>query len=183
MLANLEFFPYTCPHCSKVRNAVEVARELPEQVLLLTRAGYIARRRKRVAGPGRPKLARCPGCSQEMPTEELRNHRIDCVRRELERLRGMPVWLSPKDPDPWPDFHLKQIFEDKVEFEKHSNHDCVTIDLRKIADIAISRDDGRGYVNVLGRIVWHDDIKRWRWYFLPTAPVGRPPRPTGGTQA
>src|ERR1700733_3983652 len=30
----LEFFPYKCPHCSAVRNATEVANELPPEVLL-----------------------------------------------------------------------------------------------------------------------------------------------------
>ena len=168
-----EFFPYKCPHCSKVRNAAEVAAELPDEVLRLVAGRRNAlRRRTRGAGTGRPILARCPGCSQEMSAADLREHRIPCVREELQRLQGMVIQLSPKDPDPYPDFYISRVDETEVTFLKGSNNDNVTVDLRKIAEITRSLPEKRGYVRVLGRIVWHSDIKRWR--FEPTAPVGRP---------
>lgn len=171
-----EFFTYRCPHCAAVRNASEVAAELPDEVLRLAGGRRNARRRVvRRAGPGRPALARRPGCSQEMPSADLRDHRLPCVRDELQKLRGMTIQLSPKDPDPHPNFHLNHVRDGEVEFQKGSNHDIVSVDLRKIAEITVSQADRVAYVRVLGRIVWHDDIKRWR--FAPTGTVGRPPSP------
>lgn len=135
------------------------------------------RRQTRHAGPGRPTIARCPGCSQQMSSADLQEHRIPCVRKQLQELRGMPIQLTPKDPDPYPNFHLFSINEAEAEFQKGSNADCVTVELRKIAEITVSREDKLAYIRVLGRIVWRDDIKRWR--FAPTAAIGRPPKPDG----
>jgi hypothetical protein len=171
-----EFFTYKCPHCATVRNAAEVAAELPDEVLRLAGGRRNAHRRQiRHAGPGRPTLARCPGCSQEMSSADLRDHRLPCVRDELQKAAGMTIQLTPKDPDPYPNFHINRINEGEVEFQKGSNHDIVTVDLRKIADITISPAERVAYIRVLGRIVWHADIKRWR--FAPTGAVGRPPSP------
>lgn len=169
-----EFFTYKCPHCATVRNAAEVAAELPDEVLRLAGGRRNAHRRQiHHAGPGRPVLARCPGCSQEMSSADLREHRLPCVRDELQKLRGMTIQLTPKDPDPYPNFHINNVHDGEVEFQKGSNHDIVTVDLRKVADITISTADRVAYIRVLGRIVWHDDIKRWR--FAPSGAVGRPP--------
>lgn len=173
-----EYFPYKCPHCGNVRNARDVAAELPDQVLRPAGARHNAGlRRTFAAGTGRPTTTRCPGCSQEMSYADLREHRIPCVRTELEKLRGRPVLLSPKDPDPYPNFHLLSVNDSEAEFEKSSNNSRVTVDLRKISEITISHDDKHGYVQLLGRIVWRDDIQRWR--FVPTGAVGRPPRSAG----
>ncbi len=109
-----------------------------------------------------------------MSYAELREHRITCVRKELEKLRGTPIQLSPKDPDPYPNFYLTGVSDDQVEFRKGSNGDSVDLDLRKIAEITVSRADKLAHVRVLGRIVWQEDIKRWR--FAPTGPIGRPPK-------
>ncbi len=158
-----------------MRNAAEVASELPDAILRLAAGRRNARLRMiRRAGPGRPALARCPGCSQEMPSAELKDHRLNCLRTELDKLRGMKILLSPKDPDPYPNFHINYIRDDEVEFQKGSNHDIVTVDLRKIAEITLDRAENVAHIRVLGRIVWHDDIKRWR--FAPTGMVGRPAR-------
>ncbi len=89
----------------------------------------------------------------------------------------MAIQLSPKDPDPYPNFYIHYVHEDRVEFHKGSNDDVVTVDLLKIAEIAISHADQMAYIRVLGRVVWHEDIKRWRWRFTPTGTVGRPPKP------
>ncbi len=163
-----EYFVYKCPHCSQERNAVEVAEGLPVEVLRLVTARRNGRLRKNrsVAG-GRPSLARCPGCAQQMSAMEMREHRLPCVRKELNELRGVALQLTPKDPDPFPYFYVHHIDEANVEFKKGSNGDIVTVDLRKIAEI-----DTEGFIRVLGRIGWHDDIKRWR--FGPTASIGRP---------
>ncbi len=107
-----------------------------------------------------------------MCSADLRDHRLPCVRQELEKLRGMAIQLLPKDPDPYPNFHVASINEGEVEFRKGSNGDSVAVDLRKIAEITVSTADKLAYVRVLGRIVWREDIKRWR--FAPTAAVGRP---------
>src|SRR5262245_26481224 len=121
-----EFFAYKCPHCSRVRNAADVAAELPDEVLRLIAGRRNAlRRRTRGAGTGRPTRARCPGCSQEMSTAELREHRIPCVREELQKLRGSAIRLSPKDPDPYPNFYISQVSETEVTFLKGSNKDHV----------------------------------------------------------
>lgn len=174
----LEYFPYTCPNCAAVRNAVDVAKELPPEVLVRRTRSLIGRlRRKHLAGPGRPNLARCPGCSQEMSADDLRKHRISCVRGELKKLIGNPFELDPKDPDPYPNFYIHNLadYANEVEFNKGSNQDVVTVDLHKIAEITIKKGD-KGekvvHIRLLGRVVWLDDIKRWR--FAPTL-IGRPP--------
>jgi len=109
-----------------------------------------------------------------MSAAELRDHRIPCVREELQKLRGTVILLSPKDPDPYPKFYISQIHETEVTFQKGSNGDKVTVDLRKIADITVKSGESLAYIRVLGRIVWHGDSKCW--LFEPTAPVGRPPQ-------
>jgi hypothetical protein len=173
MEGQAEYFEYECPHCSSTRNAADVAAELPDEVLRLAGARINARsRRTYIAGPGRPAMARCPGCSQQMSSADLRAHRLPCVRRELEKLRGIPVQLLPKDPDPYPNFYLESVDDEKAQFRKGSNGDGVDLDLRKIAEVFVSAADKSAYVRVLGRIIWREDIKRWR--FVPTAAVGRP---------
>jgi len=108
-----------------------------------------------------------------MPTADLRDRRIPCVRDELQKLRGKQIQLSPKDPDPYPTFYLHYVGEAEVEFEKGSNKDIIAVDLRKIAEIHTSEANRAADIRVLGRVVWHEDIKRWR--FAPTGAVGRPP--------
>ena len=108
-----------------------------------------------------------------MSSADMREHRIPCVRRELEKLHGTPIQLVPKDPDPHPNFYMCRVGETEVEFQKGSNHDLVTVELRKIAEITISGANRQACVRLLGRVVWHADINRWR--FAPTGAVGRPP--------
>src|SRR5580704_1021652 len=139
-----EYFIYTCPECSAVRNAAEVVKELPPEVLVhRTRPLIGALRRNHLRGPGRPSLSRCPGCSQEMSANDLRDHRISCVRDELKRLAGTRFRLDPKDPDPYPHCHIHHLADNatEVEFHKGSNGDVVTVDLRKVAEITESKAD------------------------------------------
>jgi hypothetical protein len=90
----------------------------------------------------------------------------------------VPIHLAPKDPDPYPNFFVHYIRDDEVGFKKASNHDIVTVDLRKIADVTKTEEGAS--IRVLGRVAWHDDIKRWQ--FAPTAPIGRPPQQTSGVR-
>lgn len=167
-----EYFTYTCPQCAAVRNAAHVAAELDHRVFAMEAARRNMRRQFRHAGPGRPALAHCPGCSQEMSSADLREHRIPCIREELQKLRGMAVQLAPKDPDPYPNFYINFIDENNVELEKVSNNDIVVVDLRKIAGIAVSHAERQARIRVLGRVTW--DGERKRWGFVPTGAVGRP---------
>jgi hypothetical protein len=162
-------------------NAIDVAEGLPDAILRVVAARRNARLRKtRSVSGGRPLLARCPGCSQEMASAEMREHRMPCIRRKLKSLIGMRFQLSPKDPDPHPDFYIDHLPEDatEVQFHKGSNDNVVTIDLRKIADIR--KEGDIAHVRVLGYVAWHADIKRWR--FQPTGSVGRPPKPRGASE-
>jgi hypothetical protein len=112
-----------------------------------------------------------------MSSADLRDHRIPCVRAELQKAFALCIELTPKDPDPYPAFAIAQINETTVEFRKKSNDDHITVDLRKIAVITINQQESLAHIRLLGRVVWHEDIKRWR--FEPTAPIGRPPQPSG----
>jgi uncharacterized protein (UPF0212 family) len=178
-----EYFTHTCPHCGTERNAAHVAAELPDRVLAMETARRNARRPRQVRRKvtvrrrGRPALVRCPGCSQEMSSAVLRDHRISCVLAELQKVLALSIDLTPKDPDPYPAFAIAHINETTVEFRKKSNDDHITVDLRKIADITINQQDRLAYIRLLGRVVWREDIKRWR--FEPTAPIGRPPQLDG----
>jgi hypothetical protein len=123
-------------------------------------------------------MARCPGCDTEMPTLELRTHRVGCVRDRLEELRrkNVKVRLLPKDPDPYPDFSINAFNGEKgeVEFRKRSSTQSLYIELRKIADITVSRDEHCepiAYVRLLGRVHW--DAGSTLWLFLPSR-IGRP---------
>lgn len=85
----------------------------------------------------------------------------------------MTIQLTPKEPDPYPNFHINFIDDGQVEFQKGSNDDLVAVDLRKIAEISVSRAERIAYIRVLGRVTWDDERKRWS--FVPTGTVGRPP--------
>ena len=107
-----------------------------------------------------------------MSAADLRGHRLPYVRAELEKLRGFAILITPKDPDPYPNFYINGVGEAEVGFSKRSNGDLVTVDLRKITEITPPAEN-TAHIRVLGRVVWHADIKRWR--FAPTGSVGRTP--------
>jgi hypothetical protein len=174
LIKTMEQFLFACPHCHNKTNAAEVAATLPDEILLNEAARRSGRRQRRHAGPGRPTIVRCPGCDSEMSSAELREHRIQCVRTRLQEIQHLsfPVRLTPKDPDPYPDFCINQITETEVEFRKGSNSDHVTVGLQKVAEITLDREGRRTHIRLLGHVSWHDDIKRWR--FAPNQ-IGRPP--------
>jgi hypothetical protein len=169
-----ECFSYKCPHCHAPTNAAQVAAALPEEILLVEAARRSGRRQRRHPGPGRPTVVRCPGCDNPMSSADLRQHRLACVRNRLQQIQRLSprIRLSPKDPDPYPDFYMTEIGEAEVTFSKGSNSDQLTVELNKIAEIAIDHQGKIAHIRVLGYIGWHEDIKRWR--FVPSR-IGRPP--------
>src|SRR5437870_824228 len=109
-------YDYSCVHCHAETNAALVAAALPDDILIAETARRNGRRQRPHAGPGRPTIVRCPGCDEQMTTAELREHRTACVRDRLLALRrkNFRVWLSPKDPDPHPDFLINVVDDELV---------------------------------------------------------------------
>jgi hypothetical protein len=168
-----EYFSYVCIHCRAETNATEVAAALPDEVLIAETARRNGRRQTPHAGPGRPAIVRCPGCDGEMSSAELREHRLHCVARRLNDLLrlNLDIRLQPKDPDPYPNFRIRCASEDSIEFVKLSSSQYLTVETRKIAEIAVSSDEKIAYIRLLGRVCWEDSIQRWQ--FRATV-VGRP---------
>ena len=160
-----QFFTIDCPHCGEKMNAAHVAQMLPPEVFAVELASRNGKRQTRHAGPGRPSVVRCPGCDIKMPTAELREHRLPCLRDRLNTLQFRHVRLYPKDPDPYPDFFLQRVSEDKADFEKLSSSQYLSIELQKISEISINAREQRTYIRVLGRVSW--DGTRKQWNFLP----------------
>jgi hypothetical protein len=172
-IGHSEVHLYKCPFCDKERKASEVAESLPVEILqrVTARRNVSLRKRRSVAG-GRPILARCPGCDLKMTAVDLREHRLPCVRERLEKLKGIGrrALLTPKDPDPHPNFSIDMVSHDTVIFHKLSSSQRLTVELQKIAEIT---DDGQALVRirVLGEVRWNDNVSAWE--FLPTR-IGRP---------
>jgi hypothetical protein len=106
-----------------------------------------------------------------MSTPELREHRVPCLRERLKEVPHRNLRLYPKDPDPYPDFLIRDIGADTVEFEKLSSGQRLPVELRKIAEVTFSSQEERTYIRVLGRVTWDERIKEWR--FVPSR-IGRP---------
>jgi|SRR5215475_9989236 len=169
-----EYFSYTCPHCHTSTDATQVGAALPDEILLAEAARRNGRKQRRHPGPGRPTIVRCPGCDTAMTSAELRPHRLACVRSRLQQIRRLSLRarLTPKDPDPYPDFYITEISDAEVTFSKGSNDNQVTVDLTKVAEITIDHQGKIAHIRVLGHVAWHEDIQRWR--FAPSR-IGRPP--------
>jgi hypothetical protein len=100
-----------------------------------------------------------------MQTADLREHRIPCLRDRLNNLKYRHVILFPKDPDPYPDFFLQRLNEDKAEFEKSSSGHCLSIELQKITEVVPNDQEQKTYIRVLGRVSWSEANRSWQ--FLP----------------
>jgi hypothetical protein len=168
-----QYFTYKCPHCYAERNAAEVAAALDDEILIAETARRNGRRQTPHAGPGRPTIVRCPGCDGEMSSAELREHRLGCVCRRLNDLvrLNLDIRLQPKDPDPYPNFRIRCVSENEIEFVKLSSSQYLTIETRKIAEITVSVDEKIAYLRLLGRVCW--DNSDQRWHFKATL-IGRP---------
>ena len=174
------FFTYACPNCRIETNAALIAAALPDEVLIAEAARRSGRRQTPHAGPGRPSLYPCPGCSTPMAAAELGSHRVGCVQRRLENLRqqNFIIHLSPSDPDPYPDLRIHDVSLDKVTFHRLSSGSFnPTIELEKVAEIAIDNPHpGRTIANIrlFGRLTLDQGLV---WRFAPSRPVGRPRQP------
>ncbi len=168
-----QYYPFTCSHCGFEQNAASVASQLEDEVLLSEAARRYARKQTPHAGPGRPTLVRCPGCDNEMSSEQAREHRAGCVRDRLEKLKseGWHYRLSPKDADPYPDFSINQVSDEEVRFYKVSSGQDLPIELRKVAEITCNPIDRTVAIRLLGRVHWEAAIQRWT--FQPSR-IGRP---------
>src|SRR5882672_327786 len=151
-----EFFTIECPGCRGLLRATSVAAALPDEVLFAETARRNGKRQTPHAGPGRPSLARCPGCDLEMRANEMRDHRLPCVRHRLAQLLQLSfkVHLSPKDPDPYPDFRIESVDGDWGRFQKLSSSQRLEIHLAKIAEIIVDRSAKVVYIRLLGRVIW-----------------------------
>jgi hypothetical protein len=106
-----------------------------------------------------------------MATVDLREHRLPCIRQRLNKLKHHDVRLTPKDPDPYPNFSIENVSEIEVMFKKLSSSQHLTIELQKIAEVTPIDAQGLLYIRLLGAVRWNDDLKEWQ--FLPTR-LGRP---------
>lgn len=168
-----ETFTYTCPECQCVIDAVTVAAGLSDEIICAEAARRNGRRQTPHAGPGRPVLARCPGCDQEMSSAGLRDHRRDCVRDRLNRLTGFKIRLEPKDPDPYPEFTIAKVADSIVEFQKLSNQQYLPVEIQKLAEITPSSQERLARIRLHGRVEW--DQSKKEWHFVPSV-LGRPIR-------
>jgi hypothetical protein len=110
-------------------------------------------------GAVRPAIVRCPGCDNEMSSDELRAHRIACVREYLKRLLTYRIHLFPKDPDPFRDFMIDTVGDDEVVFQKSSSTQRLPIEIRKIAEITPDHQTKFATIRVVGRVAW--DGSKW----------------------
>jgi hypothetical protein len=110
-----------------------------------------------------------------MSTAEIRDHRVDCVRKRFAELqnKGSRIHLQPKDPDPYPDFKIANIEKDEVRFQKMSSGQYLDIELRKIAEITAGGTDRMISVRLLGQVIWDDSTRRPEWRFV-SSRIGRP---------
>jgi len=166
-----ERFTYTCPKCQAEINAACVAAALPDEILRAETARRNGRCQTPHPGPGRPAIARCPGCDAAMSSAELREHRADCVRDRLRNLRNFKIHLQPKDPDPYPDFMISELGENEVTFQKLSSGQWIDVELQKVAEITPSLQERLARIRLHGRVTWHENIHCWR--FTPSV-LGRP---------
>ena len=103
-----------------------------------------------------------------MSSAELRDHRIDCVRKRLNSLLGFTIHLSPKDPDPYRDFMIETVGQDDVVFQKLSSSQRLSIELRKVAEITLDKHKKIAAIRLLGRVAWDGT----RWLLVPARPTG-----------
>ncbi len=164
-------FAYQCPICHGKTEAVKVVTTLPDEILRAEIARRSGRRQTPHRGPGRPMRSRCPGCDQAMPRVELREHRGGCVRDRLRSLDSFKVHLAPKDPDPNPDFNIREVTDSKVVFQKLSSHKRLEVELQKVAEITPSVQERLARVRLHGYVRWDQSSQAWR--FVPSV-LGRP---------
>jgi hypothetical protein len=174
MQQQLKYFPYYCPHCKTEQNALDIAMRLEPEVLRVASARHNARLQRPHAGPGRPSLARCPGCDLKMTSAELREHRMACIRQRLAALKHRQARLTPKDPDPYPNFSVENVLENEVVFTKLSSSQRLVVELQKVAEVSVPDAQQPILIRLLGAVKWNESLHEWQ--FLPSR-GGRPSGP------
>ena len=101
--------------------------------------------------------------SGTMSNAELRDHRRECVRKRLSELhhRTVKVHLHPKDVDPYPDFMISNVSEDRVTFKKLSSDQPLTINLGSLVDITPESTGTVIDIELRGRVVWDRAQQGW----------------------
>jgi hypothetical protein len=87
--------------------------------------------------------------------------------------QGYKVRLSPKEPDPYPDFRIEGIEGEYVTFQKLSSQQCLEIELGKIAEITVDRSAQTLNIRLLGRVIWNEQLGHSEWRFT-SSRIGRP---------
>ena len=104
-----------------------------------------------------------------MSNAELRDHRSECVGKRLSELHHLTVkvHLHPKDVDPYPDFMISSVSEDRVTFTKLSSDQSLPIDLGSVVDITRESTGNIVDIELRGRVVW--DRAQQGWVYMSKA--------------
>jgi hypothetical protein len=156
-----------CPQCSFQFDPVEIAKQLPVEVLISERArrnGLKPRRRQ--AGPGRPKgVARCPSCLNVFSLEQFRGHLLPCLTAKLQQFQKFAQRVQPRpiDPTEYRDFNVAEVRDEIVVLYKLSNMQYVEVPLRAIREIMPPVNGEAAVMTLRGGLRWKEDIQRWRF--------------------
>lgn len=158
-----------CPNCNFEFDPVELAKKLPNDVLIAERArrNGLRTRRRVVAGPGRPKdVARCPSCPGIFTLAQFRDHLLPCLTAKLKDFQSTStrIQVSPMDSTEYRDFHVGEIRSQTVTLHKLSNMQQIEIPLRSIREITPQLNDRQPLITLRGSLRWNNDIQRW-WFF------------------
>src|ERR1039458_5070030 len=142
-----------CPQCSYPLDPVEIAKQIPVDVLVSERARRRFKLRRRQAGPGRPKgIAHCPSCPDVFTPEALRAHLLPCLTAKLEQLKRERIQVRPMDSTEYRDFQVKEIRDETVLLHKLSSMQDVEVPLRSIREITPAVNGGLAVVTLRGAL-------------------------------
>jgi hypothetical protein len=153
-----------CPQCNFQFDPVEIAKQLPPEVLIAERARRNGMKRSRVAGPGRPKgIARCPSCLGIFSLAEFRQHLIPCLTAKLQELKsgGQNVHVTPMDSAEYRDFRVRDVGAETVTLFKLSNQQTVDIPLRAIREVTPPVNGQAAVLTLRGALRWREDVEAW----------------------
>ena len=158
----------SCPKCKFQFDPVEFAKELPDGVLIAERARRNGRnpRRRRVAGPGRPKnVARCPSCPGVFSLVEFRDHLLPCLTAKLQSFKAVDesIHVNPMDSTDYRDFRVTEVRAETVKLYKRSNMQEIEVPLRAIREITPSVNEQPAVMTLRGSLRWKEDIQLWRF--------------------
>ena len=156
-----------CPQCNFRLDPVEVARQLPLEILKAERARRSFNVRRRQAGPGRPKgVARCPSCLGVFVLERYHEHVLTCLPEKLTemRVKGKRLHVWPMDATQYRDFIVSEVRDEIVVLMKLSNDQYVDVPLRSIREIMPAVNDEVATLSLRGgRLRWNEEKERWKF--------------------